>query len=233
MNGIFKKQDTIFLKKFIGNNQNRKRQYARSGLINILSPGRVNIIGEHTDYNSGLAIPLAINKYKFFTGLRNGTGNVEIYDNTYKEYHSFSLDNILYDENNKWTNYIKGVVKEYVDNNYNISGFSMIVDSNLLSGAGVSSSAAILIGTARIIEEIFNLEVEKMDTMNYCHDAENNFVGIDNGILDHFSVLFGKKDHAIYLDFDSLNWEYVPFDLKENLILIIDSKEERYLPGTD
>jgi galactokinase len=231
---FFKRHNKIFFKKVL--KKNASKDFGEESIVRILSPGRVNIIGEHTDYNSGLAIPLAIDKYKYFSAIKNNKKNknkIEIYDNYYKENYIFNLDNIYYDNNIKWVNYIKGVVREYILNGFKISGFTMIIDSNLSSGVGISSSAAILAGTAMVLEELFNLKVAKIDTMNFCHNSENKFVGIDNGILDHFSVLFGKKNNAIYLDFSNNKWEYIPFELKENLILIVDSREERYLPETD
>jgi len=230
---FFRKQKELFSENNVFKNKTAVDRKNNKEIVHILSPGRVNLIGEHTDYNSGLAIPLAIDKFKFFSGRKNGTDIVNIYDTSYKEYYSFSLDEISFDNKVKWTNYTKGVIKEYIHHGFRTSGIDIVISSNLLSGSGISSSAAILAGTAKLLEELFNYDIDGLKTMDYCHNAENNFVGIDNGILDHFSVLFGKKNNAIFLNFDNLLWEYVPFTLKESLILIIDSKEERYLPDTD
>jgi len=237
---MFKKMQEIFFKKTSSDKvldgfdkSIRKKIIKEEGLVNILSPGRINIIGEHTDYNLGLSLPMAINKYKFFSGIKNNTDKVEIYDIGYDQYYDFRLDDIGYNENVKWSNYIKGVVKQYVDNNNEISGFSMIIDSNLISGSGISSSAAILAGVAIILEGIFNLNNPKEKILEYCHSAENDFVGVENGYLDHFAVLYGKRDNAIFLNFKNLDYEYIPLNLKSYLFLIIDSKEERFLPATD
>ena len=230
---IFKNLEKIFIQKFIIGNDKREKIFKEEGLVKVLSPGRINIIGEHTDYNLGLSMPLAIDKYKFFIGMKNNSDKVEIYDNFLDEYYIFSLKDIVYDKDIKWSNYIKGVISEYINRGNKISGFSMVIDSNLPSGAGISASAAILAGVAQVIEEIFKLNSPKLDMMHYCHDAENSFVNVDNGFLDHFAVIYGKKNNALFLNFKDLSYDYVPLDLKDFVFLIVDSKEERHLPETD
>ncbi len=230
---FLKKQKEIFLKKFILGNKEKEKFYRENGAINILSPGRINIIGEHTDYNLGLSLPMAIDKYKFFTAMRNYSSVIEIYDIGLDQQYSFAIDEIVYDEKVKWSNYIKGVLEEYISRDYKVSGFSLVINSNLASGAGISSSAAILASMAKTIEGLFNLNVDLENTMLFCKLAENNFVGIENGFLDHYAVLYGKKDNALFLDFKNNSYEYIPINFKNFLFLIIDSKEERYLPATD
>jgi galactokinase len=229
---LFSKLENIYFKK-LSIDAASKINYRGKNFVHVLSPGRVNIIGEHTDYNYGLALTMAINKYKYMIGVKNDTNFVNIYDNGLKQSYSFDIDKILYDDDVNWANYIKGVVNEYIKNNYTVSGFDLVIDSNLLSESGVSSSAAILAGIAKILEGIFDLEVSLRNTMEYCKNAENMFVGINNGSLDHFSVLFGKEKNAIFLDFKDLSYDYIPFNLKNFLFLIIDSREARNLINTD
>lgn len=225
-----KKQKQLLLNKLI---DSKEKLITNNNIVNILSPGRANIIGEHTDYNMGFSLPIATDKYKFLTGIKNNSDFVEIYDSSFKEYYKFSLSNISFDSKVKWSNYIKGVVREFLINKHEISGFSFVLDSNLPIGAGLSSSAAIEVGVAKLIEEIFHLKIKPMDTVEYCHSAENNFVGVKCGYLDQISVVFGKKDCAIFLDFKDLSHNYIPFNLKNYLILIVDSKEERNLSNTE
>ena len=153
---LFKKLQNIYFDKF--NNNLNKNNFKNKNFIFVSSPGRVNIIGEHTDYNYGLALTVAIDKYKYLVGVRNGKDFVNIYDNGLKQFFTFKLDKIKYDKNLIWTNYIKGVVNEYIKNNYEIFGFDLVIDSNLLSESGVSSSAAILAGVARILKGLFGFE---------------------------------------------------------------------------
>jgi len=230
---FFKKLQDSFIEKFIRNKKEKKYIPKSDSFVNILSPGRVNIIGEHTDYNLGLAISTAINKYIFLTGLRGNSENIEVYSKYFNDYYKFLLSDITLDKNILWVNYIKGVLKEYIQNNYKLGGFSVFIDSNLPIGAGISSSAALEVGIAKFIEELFNLAVDRKETVKYCHSAENNFVGTKCGLLDQLSAVYGKENYAIFINFKDLSYEYIPFDLKDNLILIIDSKEERKLSNTE
>ena len=229
----FKKLHGIFLNVFMKSNKDKKYTFKKKDLINILSPGRVNIIGEHTDYNLGLSINTAINKYIFITGFKNEKDYVEVFSNNLNDSNKFSLDNITFDKNTGWVNYIKGVLKEYIQHGHKIGGFNIAVDSNLPIGAGISSSASLEAGTATFVEELFNFKVDKKDKVKFCNSAENNFVGVNCGLMDQFSVIYGKENYVIYLNFKDLSYEYIPFDLKEKLILIIDSKEERNLADTE
>ena len=229
----FKKLDNFFFKMFVEGNQNKEDAFKKKGLVNILSPGRVNIIGEHTDYNLGLSINTAINKYIFIAGYENETDYVEVFSRYLNDSNKFSLSDIKFDKNTHWINYIKGVLNEYIKHGYKIGGFNIVVDSNLPIGAGVSSSASLEVGVAKFIEELFNLKINKIDTVKLCNSAENNFVGVNCGFMDQFSVAYGKENYVIYLNFKDLSYEYIPFDLEDNLILIINSKEERNLVNTE
>jgi len=232
-NIFFKKLQDLFFKKFVKGKKEKEDAFEKKDLVNILSPGRVNIIGEHTDYNLGLSINAAINKYIFITGYENKKDYVEVFSKYLDDSSKFSLDDITFDKTTHWINYIKGVLKEYIQNGYKIGGFSMVVDSNLPIGAGISSSASLEVGVAKFVEELFNLKVDRKQTVVYCNSAENNFVGVSCGFMDQFSVAYGKKNHVIYLNFKDLSYEYIPFDLEDNLILIINSKEERNLANTE
>ncbi|MBE3088919.1 MAG: galactokinase [Actinobacteria bacterium] len=232
-NIFFKRLQDLFFEKFIKGNKERENAFKKENLINILSPGRVNIIGEHTDYNLGLSINTAINKYIFIAGYENKTDYVEVFSRHLNVSNKFSLEDITFDKTTSWINYIKGVLKEYIQHGHKIGGFSMVVDSNLPIGAGISSSASLEVGVAEFVEELFNLKVNKKETVKYCNSAENNFVGVNCGFMDQFSVAYGKENNVIYLNFKDLSYEYIPFDLEDNLILIVDSKEERNLANTE
>jgi len=227
-----KRLHDLFFNIFVKGNKDKENTFKREDLINILSPGRVNIIGEHTDYNLGLSINTAINKYIFMAGFKNKKGYVEIFSKNLGNSGKFSLDNITFDKNTGWMNYIKGVLKEYIKHGYKIGGFDIVIDSNLPIGAGMSSSASLEVGVATFIEELFNLKVGIKEKVKFCNSAENNFVGVNCGLMDQFSVVYGKENYVIYLNFKDLSYEYIPFDLKEKLILVINSKEERNLADT-
>ena len=233
ISNCFRELKDLFFKIFVEGNKEKENTFEKKDLVYILSPGRVNIIGEHTDYNLGLSINTAINKYIFIAGYENKTDYVEVFSRYLNDSNKFLLDDITFDKNTHWINYIKGVLKEYIQHGYKIGGFSMVVDSNLPIGAGISSSASLEIGVAKFIEELFNLKIDKIDTVKLCNSAENNFVGVNCGFMDQFSVAYGKENNVIYLNFKDLSYEYIPFYLEDNLILIVDSKEERNLANTE
>jgi galactokinase len=227
----FKNLQDLYIEKFVKGGKGKLLK--KKDLVYILSPGRVNIIGEHTDYNLGLSINAAINKYIFITGFKNKSDYVNVFSKHLNDSNSFPLRDITFDKSTGWINYIKGVLKEYIQHGYRIGGFNLVVDGNLPIGAGVSSSASLEVGVARFIEQLFDLKVDKKKVVQYCNSAENDFVGVNCGFMDQFAVTYGKKDNVIFLDFKDLSYEYIPFNLEDNLILIIDSKEERNLVNTE
>jgi galactokinase len=229
----FKELQNLYMDRFVKKSKEREEILRRKKLINILSPGRVNIIGEHTDYNLGLSITAAINKYIFITGYKNGLDSVEVFSRYLNDSGKFSLNNITFDKSKHWVNYIKGVVKEYIQRGYKISGFNIVIDSILPIGAGVSSSASLEVGVAKFIKELFKLDVSNKEIVNLSNSAENNFVGVSCGFMDQFSVTYGKKDCVIFLNFKDLSYEYIPFSPGDDLILIINSREERNLADTE
>ena len=232
-NIFFKRLQDLLFEKFIKGNKERENAFKKENLINILSPGRVNIIGEHTDYNLGFSINTAINKYIFIAGYENKTDYVEVFSRYLNDSNKFSLEDITFDKNTHWINYIKGVLNEYIQHGYKIGGFNIVVDSKLPIGAGVGSSASLEVGIAKFVEELFNLKVDRKEMVKYCNSAENNFVRVNCGLMDQFSVAYGKENYVIYLNFKDLSYEYIPFDFEDNLILIVNSKEERNLANTE
>ena len=233
ISNCFRELKDLFFKVFVEGSREKEGAFKKKDLVYILSPGRVNIIGEHTDYNLGLSINTAINKYIFIAGYENGTDYVEVFSRYLNDSNKFLLNDITFDKSTHWINYIKGVLNEYIKNGYKIGGFNIVVDSNLPIGAGVSSSASLEVGVAKFIEELFNLKIDKIDTVKLCNSAENNFVGVNCGLMDQFSVAYGKEKYVIYLNFKDLSYEYIPFNLEDNLILIINTKEERNLANTE
>jgi len=142
----------------------------------------------------------------------------------------FNLDNLVYEKKDDWANYPKGVVKTFLDRNYKIdSGFDVLFFGNIPNGAGLSSSASIEVLTAVILKDLFKLDVDMVEMVKMCQVAENKFIGVNSGIMDQFAVGMGKKDNAILLDCNTLNFEYVPVKLKNMSIVIANTNKKRGL----
>lgn len=192
--------------------------------VYVASPGRINLIGEHTDYNFGFVMPTAIDKKIYFSFRKNNTPDTcNIYSETYEKGFSFGLKDIQ-KSTNTWENYILGVVNEILKLNKALEGFDCILKSELPIGAGISSSAALECGLASGLNELFQLQLSKKDIVFLSQAAENNFVGSNCGIMDQYASVMSKKDHFIMLDCLSLEAQFIPADIKSCKILLINTK---------
>ena len=196
------------------------------------SPGRVNLIGEHTDYNGGFVFPCALDFGTYAVVKKREDKAFRMYSKNFENLGiiEFNLDSLVYDKKDDWTNYPKGVVKTFLDRNYKIdSGFDVLFFGNIPNGAGLSSSASIEVLTAVILKDLFKLDVDMMEMVKMCQVAENKFIGVNSGIMDQFAVGMGKKDNAILLDCNTLKYEYVPVKLKNMSIVIANTNKKRGL----
>lgn len=191
------------------------------------APGRINIIGEHTDYNDGFVLPFAIDRYV----------EVEIHPASKFVLSSEMMNETLEVQKNertgKWTDYIMGVVWSLELEGLKIDPFEMHVASNLPVGSGLSSSAALEVASAYAILNLHGYKLEPMKIVEVCVRAERQFVGVRCGVMDQFTAVFAKKDHAILLDTMTMNYEYVPLDLKDHEFVLIDSHTKHELAGSE
>ena len=196
------------------------------------SPGRVNLIGEHTDYNGGFVFPCALDFGTYAVVKKREDKIFRMYSKNFENLGiiEFNLDNLVYDKKDDWANYPKGVIKTFLDRNYKIdSGFDVLFLGNIPNGAGLSSSASIEVLTAVILKNLFKLDVDMIEMVKMCQVAENKFIGVNSGIMDQFAVGMGKKDNAILLDCNTLKYEYVPVKLKNMSIIIANTNKKRGL----
>ncbi len=201
-------------------------------IFNIKSPGRVNLIGEHTDYQGGYVLPIAINKYIYFCGRKRKDKKIKIYSFNYDDYLEVDIPDIKFNKEKKWANYIFGVIKEFEKSKIDISGFEVAYGGNIPVGSGLSSSASVEIGTISLLMKTFNIKIPDIQVINIARCAENNFVGVNCGIMDQFIIYLGKKDNAIFLNCNNLNYSYVPFKTGEYQLLLVDTKKERTLSNS-
>lgn len=196
------------------------------------SPGRVNLIGEHTDYNGGHVFPCAIHKGTYALVKKRDDKKFRMYSENFENLGiiEFLLDNLVNEKKHKWVNYPKGVVKMFIEAGYKIdSGFDVLFYGNIPNGSGLSSSASIEIVTSIILKDLYNLDIDMVEMVKLSQKAENQFIGVNSGIMDQFAVGIGKKDNAILLDCNTLKYSYAPVILKDEVLVIGNTNKKRGL----
>lgn len=196
------------------------------------SPGRVNLIGEHTDYNGGNVFPCALTIGTYAVARKRDDKKVLVHSLNFKDLGiiEFSLDNMVNEKAHDWANYPKGVIKTFEDHGYNIpSGFEIIFYGNIPNGSGLSSSASLEVLMGTILNESFNLNIDMVDIVKMCQEAENKFIGVNCGIMDQFSIGMGKEGCAILLDCNTLKYSYSKLNLDGYKIVIGNTNKKRGL----
>ena len=188
-----------------------------------LSPGRINIIGEHVDYNDGFVLPAAINKYVCIAISANKNSDCKIIAKDLNEVFEFNLKDTLIPNQTMWINYILGVLQQLKEQKQFDKGFNAVFSSSVPIGSGLSSSAALECGFAYAYSKMFALGLTKEEIALIGQKSEHTFVGVNCGIMDQFASVFGKKDKVIKLDCNTLAYEYHKADFKKYSLLLLDS----------
>ena len=216
------KINNIFKKVFGDNNNTRT----------FFSPGRVNLIGEHTDYNGGNVFPCALSFGTYGVISLREDNKVRMYSGNFEEVGiiEFSLDDIKYKKEDNWVNYPKGVIDVMKKHGYNINrGFDVAIYGNIPNGAGLSSSASLELLIAVMMDSLFNFNIDRVDLVKFSQEAENKFVGVNCGIMDQFAIGMGKENNAILLDCNTLKYNYCPIELKDEVLIIANTNKRRGL----
>ena len=193
------------------------------------SPGRVNLIGEHTDYNGGFVFPCALN-YGTYLCIRKTQNNILNFSTlNFNDDLQTEIKELFVNKSKKWINYPLGVINEFLKKSIKLSGLELLFYGDVPNGAGLSSSASIEMVTAVAINELFNAGLSTIELVKMSQKAENEFVGMNCGIMDQFAVGFGKKDNAIFLNCDSLYYENVPVLLGNCSLIITNTNKRRGL----
>ncbi|NJE07862.1 galactokinase [Thermococcus sp. M39] len=174
-------------------------------MYRVISPGRVNLIGEHTDYTFGYVMPMAVNLYTVIEGEKSEV--VELYSEHFNERKTFELDS--FQKENSWVDYVKGIYKVLFDAGFRPRGIKGRISGNLPIGAGLSSSASFELGIMQFLNEAYNLGIPRKDMALLAQKAENEFVGVPCGIMDQFVIALGKEGHAMFIDTETLHYEYI------------------------
>ncbi len=201
--------------------------------LTVQSPGRINLIGEHTDYNNGFVLPCAIDKKIIFRFRKNDSENLaRFYSETFGKGFEFKIDRDL-EKGKGWENYILGVVDQLKKAGKVPGGFDCIIESKLPVGAGISSSAALECGLAAGVNELFQLGLKDLDIVKLSQKAENEFVGNNCGIMDQFASVLSKKGNLILLDCRDLHSEYIPADFKNCSLLLLNTNVSHSLADSE
>ena len=186
------------------------------------SPGRINLIGEHVDYNDGFVMPAAIDKGVYYALAANGTEIIHFYSLDFDE--NFSINVAGIKKSDGWKNYVLSVVNEFLISGKSIKGFDCVFGGDIPRGAGMSSSAAVEGGLAFALNDIFNCGLNRVELAQLCQRAEHNFPNVQCGIMDQFANMNGKKDQVLLLDCENLTHEYLPLQLKGYKIVLLNTK---------
>jgi galactokinase len=193
------------------------------------SPGRVNLIGEHTDYNGGFVFPCALN-YGTYLLIRKAKGNILKFSTiNFNDDVETVISGLFIKSSDKWINYPLGVINEFLKRGIKISGLEFLYYGDVPNGAGLSSSASIEMVTSVAINDFYNAGFDTLELVKMSQKAENEFVGMNCGIMDQFAVGFGKKDNAIFLNCDTLSFENVPLILNDCSLIITNTNKRRGL----
>ncbi len=193
------------------------------------SPGRVNLIGEHTDYNGGRVFPCALSLGTYACARKRPDRKLRFASGNFPTIHELSLDNLHFEKDHDWANYPKGVFHFLEQAGKKLGGMDLYFYGDLPNGAGLSSSASIELVAGVIADDLFELKMPRVDLVKIGQKAENDFVGVNCGIMDQFAIGMGKKDHAIFLDCANLDFELVPIKLGKVRILIANTNKRRGL----
>lgn len=208
--------NAILTKKF-------KEHFNANPTLLVRAPGRINLIGEHTDYNNGFVLPAAIDKAIYFAISPRNDQKCIIYAYDLDDSYEFSLDNLQKSEKG-WANFLLGVLAEIVSEGKQINtGFNLVFGGDVPLGAGLSSSAAVESGIGFALNELYNLDLSKLDLALIAQQAEHKYAGVNCGIMDMFASIHGKENAVIKLDCQDLSFEYFPFDFPDYTLVLCNT----------
>jgi galactokinase len=196
------------------------------------APGRINLIGEHTDYNGGHVFPCAITNGTYAVVRKREDQLVRLYSENFpnKGIIEFQLNELDYDKDHDWANYPKGMIRYIIEAGYQIpNGFECVIKGNIPNGAGLSSSASIELLTGVLLDGLFQLGIPRLDLIKIGKRVENEFIGVNSGIMDQFAIGMGKEKAGILLDCQTLKYVYAPIQLDHHKIIIMNTNKRREL----
>lgn len=209
--------------------------FQRKATVVSCAPGRVNLIGEHIDYNDGFVLPMAVERYVVIAGAPTDENQnyATVYSHNLKDSVTIQLQGSLLASSFHWSDYLNGVVSGFKDRGIAIPGFDAFIASSIPMGGGLSSSAALEVATATLIEHLSNTKLDLRDKALLCQTAEHRFANVPCGIMDQFSSVFGKQNELMLIDCSNHEIKSVPFDSRDVSVLITNSNVKHELGGTE
>jgi galactokinase len=209
-----------------------KKIFGAAPEVVVRAPGRVNLIGEHTDYNDGFVLPAAIDRYIAFAGRQRPDRKVRAHSIDFQDSVEFSLDDIQKDAAHPWSNYLRGVSKFLESDGHQLAGADLVFGGDVPREAGLSSSAAVEVAATVFWQRLMGLELDPVYVIKLSRQAENEFVGMPCGIMDQFISALGRQDHALFLDCRDLTYRHVPLrgDVK---VVVCNSGVKRALAQSE
>ena len=196
------------------------------------APGRVNLIGEHTDYNDGFVLPMALDRATYVAARPRPDRVVRVFSTKFREEDQFDLDQVVRDERRQWVNYIRGVVKGLQARDLPLQGADLMIDSDLPSGSGLSSSAALEVAVGYTFQLLNNINLLGEELALVAQGAEHTFVGVKCGIMDQLVAALGEAGHALLIDCRDLSYRPIPIPAQA-CVVVCDSGVRHRLAGSE
>lgn len=208
------------------------QQFIREDTIVVRSPGRINLIGEHTDYNDGFVLPAAIDKAAYIALTPRTDNIIHLIAADLNDEYSVEVSKVSIAKKS-WANYMLGVVAQFQKNGIDVKGFDAALTADVPIGAGLSSSAAVECATAFALNEYLHSGLDKLTMVKYSQKAEHEYAGVQCGIMDEFASMFGKAGNVIKLDCRSLDYQYEPLNIEGYKIVLLDTNVKHSLSSTE
>lgn len=219
---IKKQVEETFVKIFGGN----------AKFVSVTAPGRANLIGEHVDYQGGYVLPIAVDRFICGIGRKRSDNKIKLFSFNYNESFETTPAGISYNERVRWANYIMGVIQEFKKLGYPIPGMEVVFGGDVPAGSGLSSSAAVEVCTAVLLEKLCSIKVDPIELIKLARRAENEFVGVQCGIMDQFASYLSKENNALLLNCNTLDYRYIPLKIDRYSFLLVDTKKTRSLSSS-
>lgn len=208
-------------------------KFGKKPQLVVRAPGRINLIGEHTDYNNGFVLPAAIDKAIVFAVAKSGTNTFQFYAVDLDDEFIFGSNDLRVNEEKRWANYLIGVIAQFEKEGYVVPPLQIVFGGNIPLGAGLSSSAAVECGLAYAINALLGFQLSKVELAHMAQKAEHEFAGVQCGIMDQFASLMGAKEHVIRLDCQTLEYEHFPFPMDRYQIVLCDTQVKHSLASSE